>query len=109
MELHNLTGRVGVCFAALCLIGTGACTNDAPTQPSHEATPTLTAPVNDSPADDLQLSTLQPPLRVTNGTPTSAGSRTYEFQVADAETFTTLAASGHSVGQDHWQSHRRPH
>ena len=100
MESNTLAGRVGVCVVAMCLMGTGACTKDSPTQPSQTANPSLTAPVNDSPSDDLQLSTLQPPLRVTNGTSTTAGSRTYEFQVASTDTFTTLSASGTSVAED---------
>jgi hypothetical protein len=82
------------------MAGAAGCTKDSPTQPSQPATPTLTAPQNDSPSDDLQLSSLQPTLRVTNGTSTTSGSRTYEFQVAASDAFTTIAASGAGIAED---------
>ena len=100
MEFNSLFRGLGVWTVGACLAATAACTKDSPTQPSQPVTATLTAPVNDSPSDDLQLSTLQPPLRVTNGTSNISGSRTYEFQVATTDAFTTLAASGASIAED---------
>ncbi len=64
--------------------------------------PTLTAPVNDQPADDQQLDTTQPQLQVTNGTSTPAGTRTYEFQVSSsAEDFGAgaIVASAQNIAE----------
>jgi len=100
MDLNSPAGRVGVWVLVGYFAGIAACTKDSPTQPSQSAAPTLTAPLNDSPSDDLQLSTLQPTLRVTNGTSTTTGTRAYEFQVADSDAFTTIAAVAASIPED---------
>ena len=93
--------RISVCGAALLTaIGVLACTKDSPSQPSPPAVATLTAPLNDSPSDDVQLTTLQPTLRVSNGTSTAAGARSYEFQVSANDAFSTIAASNASVAED---------
>jgi len=53
----------------------------------------LTAPAPQTPGDGDQLETLRPTLTVTNGTSDQTGSRTYEFQIADNEAFSTAIAS----------------
>ena len=99
--MYHWSVRLTVAASLLTLSAAGAaCTKDAPTQPSQPVTPTITGPQNDSPSDDLQLASLQPTLRVTNGTSTTNGSRTYEFQVAASDTFTTIAASAASIAED---------
>src|SRR5262245_55154965 len=93
--------RLTVAISLLTLSAAGAaCAKDAPTQPSQPVTLTLTAPQNELPSDDFQLTSLQPMLRVTNGTSTTSGSRTYEFQVAASDAFTTIAASASGVAED---------
>ena len=66
-------------------------TPGSPTEPGSIVT--LTAPVAETPAAGVQLSTLRPALTVRNGTSTQTGTRVYEFQVADRTDFTTLTAS----------------
>ncbi len=53
-----------------------------------------TAPARDAPADDEQLTTIRPALRVRNGTSAQTGARTYEFQISDRNDF---AAGGGST------------
>src|SRR3954467_13351339 len=71
----------------------GACSGKkaaTPTTPTPVAA-TLTAPKLDSPALNEQLATLRPTLTVQNATSDQpTGSRTYEFQVSDTTTFTSL-------------------
>ncbi len=66
-------------------------TGPTPGGPSGPAT--VTAPVPESPANDLQLDTLRPTLIVRNGTSTGTGPRTYEFQVSDTSDFTTSVSA----------------
>jgi hypothetical protein len=82
-----------IAVAAVTLAGT-ACSDDkpAPTAPAAPA-PTVTAPTLESPAADLQLDTLRPTLTVRNATSDQAGTRTYEFQVADSNAFTSATTS----------------
>jgi hypothetical protein len=93
---------LSILFSAVAL---AACTSGgAPTQPSALAPPvtlTLTAPANEMPSDDQQLTTIQPELRIAKGTSTPAGTRTYEFQVASSEEFAanTVAASAQNVAE----------
>jgi hypothetical protein len=74
----------------------GACGGDSssgsPTAPGSVA-PTLTAPRAESPDDGAQLDTLRPTLTVTNGTSTTGGARSYEFQVSDTSDFTASSAA----------------
>ena len=67
----------------------GSSTPSAPTPVNA----TLTAPALDSPAKDEQLDTLRPILRVRNATSDKTGARTYEFQVADNQGFSTASTS----------------
>ena len=53
----------------------------------------LTAPRADGPADNEQLQTLRPSLRVLNATADQTGTRTYEFQVSDDPDFAPTSAS----------------
>lgn len=61
---------------------------------------TLTAPALDSPSDDEQLGTLRPTLVVRNGTSSRTGTKTYDFQVSDSTSFTTITASKTGVAED---------
>jgi len=91
------------CLALSAVLFVSACTKNktAPAAPSVPAAPTLTAPALDAPADDLQLSTLRPELTVVNGTSSQpAGTRTYEFQIADNESFSPVAVSGTGVAEN---------
>jgi hypothetical protein len=83
--------NVCVCLAGLLA---GACGGDSstPSSPTPVAA-TLTAPVLESPAKDEQLDTLRPVLTVRNATADKAGTRTYEFQVADNTSFTAATTS----------------
>ena len=53
----------------------------------------LTAPRADFPAENDQLQTLRPMLRVLNATADQAGARTYEFQISDDPDFAPASAS----------------
>lgn len=65
----------------------------APTAPTAPTAPAnLTAPAPSSPAQDEQLDTLRPTLVVTNGTSDQQGTRTYEFQISDSESFASGSA-----------------
>ncbi len=70
-----------------------AACGSSPSQPSPPPTtppgpaPTLTPPVPDNPDPDEQLITLRPTLSVANGTSNQAGTRTYEFDIADNSGF----------------------
>jgi len=61
---------------------------------------TLTAPALDSPGDDEQLGTLRPTLVVRNGSSTRTGTKTYDFQVSDSTSFSTITASKTGVAED---------
>jgi hypothetical protein len=65
----------------------------APTPPPPPAAPVLTAPKADLPADNDQLQTLRPTLRVLNATADQSGTRTYEFQISDDPDFAPASAS----------------
>src|SRR5215218_9430611 len=80
-----------------------ACTKNktTPAAPTASAAPQLAAPALDGPAEDLQLSTMRPELSVVNGTSSQpAGTRTYEFQIADNDAFSPVAASGATVAEN---------
>lgn len=80
---------VAICVAAA---GCGSKSSDDPGPTAPGPNPALTAPVPESPANELQLSTLRPTLTVTNGTSTQTGARTYEFQISDRPDFAALTA-----------------
>jgi hypothetical protein len=71
------------------LAAAGACGGDSksPSTPTPPVSTALTAPTASAPAEAVQLTTLRPTLTVTNGT--SAGTRTYEFQISDRNDFTS--------------------
>jgi hypothetical protein len=82
--------------AFVCVSGllAAACGGDSSTPSSPTpAAPTLTTPALESPAKDEQLDTLRPVLTVRNSTADKAGTRTYEFQVADNTSFTAATTS----------------
>jgi hypothetical protein len=81
----------------------GGCTKNktTPAAQTAPAAPQLAAPTLEAPAEDLQLSTLRPELTVVNGTSSQpAGTRTYEFQIADNDSFSPVAASGATVAEN---------
>lgn len=85
-------------FVATLLVVCTACGGSSnPTGPSEMPSPTLTAPVAQSPSADAQVDTLRPTLTVTNATSSQAGSRTYEFQLSDTTAFTS-ALTSHITG-----------
>jgi hypothetical protein len=72
--------------------GTPPSNNPPPPPPPPPGPPNLTAPAIDSPANDVQLSTLRPTLTVRNGTSDQTGTRTYEFQISDRSDFTSAGS-----------------
>jgi hypothetical protein len=65
----------------------------AATPPPPPAAPKLTAPGLDAPADNEQLQTLRPIVRVLNATSDQQGTRTYEFQISDDPEFQPASAA----------------
>ncbi len=88
-------GLVLIVIAALVAVRCGQGSPATPTStPITPSTLTLTAPAADSPADNAQLTTLRPTLTVKNGTSTQPnGSRTYDFQISDSNSFSTVTTS----------------
>src|SRR5690349_21672096 len=100
VNFRHLAGALALSAA----IAAAACGDDPPpTQPTPPppppppANPVLTAPRADFPAENEQLQTLRPTLRVINATADQAGSRTYEFQISDDPDFAPASAS--SIGR----------
>jgi hypothetical protein len=96
VNLRSLAAALALCAA----LAAAACGDDPPpTQPTPPppppppANPVLTAPRADFPAENDQLQTLRPTLRVLNATADQAGTRTYEFQVSDDPDFAPASAS----------------
>jgi hypothetical protein len=91
-------------FLLVCAVVFFAACNKSkttPAAPTAPAAPQLAAPALDAPAEDLQLNTLRPELIVVNGTSSQpAGTRTYEFQIADNDSFSPVAASGTTVAEN---------
>jgi len=85
------TWNVVVCVSGLLAAACGG-DSQTPNAPTPVA-PTLTTPALESPAKDEQLDTLRPILTVRNSTADKAGTRTYEFQVADNTSFTAATTS----------------
>jgi hypothetical protein len=98
--VRNCPSALLVCAAIVALTST-ACTKD-PASPSGGGggTAQLTAPAIDAPADDEQLTTLRPTLVVRNGTSSSSGARTYEFQVSTSSSFATINLSRAGVAEN---------
>jgi hypothetical protein len=98
VKLRYLAGALALSAA----IATAACGDDPPpTTPTPTPTPTppppanpvLTAPRADAPAENDQLQTLRPTLRVLNATADQAGTRSYEFQISDDPDFAPATAA----------------
>jgi hypothetical protein len=92
VNLRYLAGALALSAAFVA----AACGDDPPpTQPTPQpqapppppAAPVLTAPRADLPAENDQLQTLRPTLRVLNATADQTGTRTYEFQISDDPDF----------------------
>ena len=83
-------GRVAWVAVAVVAVACGGSSGPAAPSPGGPSgTPTLTAPVADSPVSDAQLDTLRPTFTVRNGTSSGAGPRTYEFNISDTSDFTS--------------------
>ena len=77
----------GAALAAL------ACGEDSsPTQPTPAAV-NITAPSIGTPSDNEQLDTLRPTLTVRNSTADQNGTRVYEFQISDSNSFASSASN----------------
>ncbi|MGH9146726.1 MAG: hypothetical protein ACRD1Q_08455 [Vicinamibacterales bacterium] len=91
-----LVRKVCVPMMIAGLVAVSACGGDSnPASPSSNPlpNPTLSAPAPQTPGDGDQLDTLRPILTVNNGTSDQAGTRTYDFQIADNESFSTNVGS----------------
>jgi hypothetical protein len=89
----KLLKTLGVAGAAtLVMIAAGCGEKKTATSPTPAA-PTVQAPALEAPAADTQLDTLRPTLSVRNATSDQTGTRTYEFQVSDSNSFSTANAS----------------
>jgi hypothetical protein len=88
---------VVICLAAASLLA--ACGGkDSPSAPSPSVPATLAAPVGDTPSSGEQLDTLRPTLVVRNSTSSQAsGSRLYEFQVSDTNSFSSTVTTSRST------------
>ena len=83
-------------FAAVWLVAAAACGGGSSPAPPAQPTPpaaSAAAPTLEAPGADEQLGTLRPNLRVRNGVATTAGAKTYEFQVSDQPDFGTASGS----------------
>jgi len=81
------SGLCGIVVSIVAALALTACGDDHPTAPTSGLTaPTLVAPLDDAIAGE------RPVLRVNNAASTSAGERTYDFQVAESQT--SLVGSG---------------
>ena len=87
--------------AALVLflaLGLSACGDDGPTTPTPPPS-TLAAPVLDSPTDGSTVSSLRPTLTVINVFSAESTVKTYDFQVATTNGFTTTVVSKTGVAE----------
>ena len=90
VRIHTLAVALAV------TVPLAACGKDeSPTSPGGQTggNVTLSAPVAESPAANVQLETLRPTLTVKNVTSSATGTRTYEFQISDTTTFTSALTS----------------
>jgi hypothetical protein len=83
---------VSVAAAAALVLAACGGKDKSPTSPTAVSA-ALTAPVLESPAANAQLDTLRPTLTVKNATADHAGTRSYEFQISDGNTFTSALTS----------------
>jgi hypothetical protein len=99
VKLRNL---IHAGFAAALATTLVACGDDpapqAPTPPPvvtppPPAAPVLTKPTADGPAENEQLQTLRPTVRILNATADQSGTRTYEFQISDDPDFQPASPS----------------
>lgn len=84
---------LGVAGAATLVMFATACGEKKTATSPTPAAPTVQAPALEAPAADTQLDTLRPTLSVRNASSDQTGSRTYEFQVSDNNSFGTANAS----------------
>jgi len=90
VKLLKILGVGGAAALVMFIAGCGEKkTATAPTP----AAPTVQAPALEAPAADTQLDTLRPTLSVRNASSDQAGTRTYEFQISDSNSFSTSNAS----------------
>jgi hypothetical protein len=100
---HILRTPIRFVLVVPVLLLAAACSEKTPTTPTPPVVtaPVLTAPALDAPSDDQQLTTLRPELTVRNGTSSqTAGTRTYEFQIADNTGFAPLAAAQAGIAEN---------
>jgi len=102
-SIENLYTMKKTCLALTAVLFVSACTKNksTPAAPTPPAPPQLSAPALDAPSSELQLNTLRPELTVVNGTSSQpAGTRTYEFQIADNESFSPMSVSKTGVAEN---------
>jgi hypothetical protein len=88
-EFSALRWYTSALFCLSTALTVAACAKD-PVSPGGGNT-ALVAPTIDAPTDDEQLNTLRPTIVVRNSTSNSSANRTYEFQLATSDTFTSIA------------------
>ena len=82
-----------VAGTAALVVFAAACGEKKTATAPTPAAPTVQAPALEAPSADTQLDTLRPTLSVRNATSDQTGTRTYEFQVSDTNSFGTANAS----------------
>ena len=82
-----------VAGTAALVVFAAACGEKKTATAPTPAAPTVQAPALEAPSADTQLDTLRPTLSVRNATSDQTGTRTYEFQVSDNNSFGTANAS----------------
>lgn len=81
--------RAGAALAILLALVAASCSK-SPTTPTP-GRPRVNAPVASSPANGVEVDTLRPELVADNATSTTAGERTYEFQVSSTPDFSGVS------------------
>lgn len=89
----RLLKTLGVAGAATLVLFAAACGEKKTATAPTPAAPTVQAPALEAPAADTQLDTLRPTLSVRNATSDQTGTRTYEFQISDNNSFSASNAS----------------
>ena len=84
---------IGLTLALMVAAVSSGCGDDKPPTAPTPAPANLTAPALEAPAADSQMDTLRPTLTVRNVTSDRAGTRTYEFQISDSNSFTASTTS----------------
>ena len=82
-----------VAGAATLVLFAAACGEKKTATAPTPAAPTVQAPALEAPAADTQLDTLRPTLSVRNASSDQAGTRTYEFQISDNNSFSISSAT----------------